>query len=224
VNKLDPGGNESYDSTVSSSEQRTLRSLFDRLRSWLSSERSNTQSILDKQRTGEGWTRAESATFTRLESSYGTVTDVVLRRHVTMLDQHLEGIGEYGEGTVVTRGGVAIRGGKPSPEVRAEAPTGTDPSTNVITLYDSFFRQSERGQLYILAHEGGHGIMGLSDRLFREPARAAASSFPYSWSPNIRWEGSEAFAYRRAGRELALRHGEIRHNDQYICTLGLRAC
>jgi RHS repeat-associated protein len=231
VNKLDPGGNEYYENESSwdDDEVSTLRSLFDSLRSWLSSERSNTQSILDKHNAANGGaislTRAESATYARIQASYGSsVTASTLEQHIGSLDTHRTEIGDYGSGTRISRDSVYLTAdGIKCPLCRASAPLNVpyDPKRNTMTIYDSFFELSESQQLNALAHEGGHGILGLTDQIpINEMTRTFALIFPN----DVVRHGSIINAYRGVGRALAQAYGVRNHNDTYICAIGIIQC
>jgi len=230
VNKLDPGGNEYYENEDSwdDDEVSTLRSLFDRLRSSLSSESSNTQSILAKHNAANGGaislTRAESATYARIQASYGTsVTASTLEQHIGSLDTQRTEIGAYGSGTKITRDSVYVTDlGIQCPISPASAPENRpyDPAKNTMTIYDSFFDlKSEELQLYTLGHEGGHSILGLTDELGRA-ARPLRSAHPL----DIFTSAQGARGYRGPGRDFARDNGISNHNDQYICAIGIISC
>jgi hypothetical protein len=206
----------------------TLRSLFDRLRNFFSSERSNTQSILDKLNDSGSsgrvsLTRAEMATYSRIQASYGTsVTASTLEQPLDNLDTHAAEIGAYGTGTKVTRDSVYLDDlGNLCPKCAASAPRNSpyDPADNKMTIYDSFFDLSEAFQLYSLAHEGGHSILGLTDEL----GPAALSLIP-AHPQDIFQSARGARGYRGPGRDFARDNGISNHNDQYICAIGIITC
>jgi RHS repeat-associated protein len=228
VNKLDPGGNEYYENESSwdDDEVNTLRSLFDSLRNFFISERSNTQSILDKWNDSGSsgsisLTRAEMATYTNLQSSYGpNITSSVLERHLGRLDEHLSETGGYGTGVLVKRGATGI-----SPDALASAPL----NRNYMTIYDEFFNRDETTQLYALAHEGGHAHLGLVDKV-----PAAAGQYFDTGGKNLKgglvgYQGAPLdywAAYGAAGRDIASPQmwNIPDHNDSYICALGIQSC
>jgi hypothetical protein len=223
VNKLDPGGNEYYENENSwnKDEVNTLRSLFDSLRNFFSSERSNTKSIIDKwnNRGSSGsisLTRAELATYTNIQRSYGPdITGGILERHLGRLDEHLSETGTSGTGAKIVRGGVG-----PDPNALAAAA----PDSNTITIYDAFFTRKEAEQLYTLAHEGGHAHLGLTDEIPIDAGRRFAAAGPY----DVQYQGYMRYyaGYRGPGRDIASPEmwNIPDHNDSYICATGIHPC
>ena len=223
ANKLDLGGNEYYENESSwdDDEVSTLRSLFDSLRNFFSSERSNTKSIFDKwnNRGSSGLislTRAEMATYTNMQRSYGPdITGGILERHFGRLDEHLSETGASGTGAKIVRGGIGTYG---------IAPASADLNSNTIAVYDQFFQLDEATQVYTLAHEGGHAHLGLVDEVPNDAEQAFSAAGPYDvqYQPLHRYWA----AYRGPGRDIASTQmwNIPDHNDSYICTTGIHPC